>query len=485
MLQLSSITNAFVFLVVVSSVSRSNNESHAFETTRIRFRRSHLSRHRSLNEYHSSTHLSRLVLGWSKADDKNTETVSTQHSETEIGYNDGLLVLATVPVAWGTFEPAVRLVYKYEPLMPPLLFSFAYYLVATCVLTIGRLYSVSPAAFDANDGDRGIDDDDDDDESSSLTTTNSKDFGYFWGLPLSTRGGIELGTYLFIGNAFQVIGLKTVPSDRAAFLLQLTTIFVALLKSVKAETLIPRQTWIACLVALMGVALIGLDDDGAGPTFGILETVGSYSDILHKPSNLLSALPVFSVDDGYIVLAAVFYTFHCVRLENYARSAASAIGLATTKATTEMILSGFVIIACICVASAEAGDIPALFEAARTSGEKIILYEQGVQQQISSSSSSSSWPSLSSGGWPTVGLATFWVGAVTVAYTIYAQSFGQSKVSAVIANLIYSSQPIFTAMVAYFLLGESLGPNGYIGGLLIGAAVLLVIAAETETETEE
>ncbi len=480
MLQLSSITNAFVFLiVVVSSLSRSNNESHAFVTTRIRYRKSLLSRDRSLNEYDSSTCSSRVVLGWSKADyDDKSETISTQNSETGIRYNKGLLVLATVPVAWGTFEPAVRLVYKYEPLMPPLLFSFAYYLVATCVLTIGRLYSssVSLAASDANNGDKGIDGDNDDDES-SLTTINSKDSGYFSGLPLSTRGGIELGTYLFIGNAFQVIGLKTVPSDRAAFLLQLTTIFVPLLKSVNAETLIPRQTWIACLVALMGVALIGLDDDGAGPTFGILDTVGSYSDILHKPSNLLSALPVFSVDDGYIILAAVFYTFHCVRLENYARSAASAIGLATTKATTEMILSGCVIIGCICAVSIT-GDIPALFEAARASGEKIILYKEGVQQQISSSSSS--WPSLSSGGWPTVGLATFWVGAVTVAYTIYAQSFGQSKVSAVTANLIYSSQPIFTAMVAYFLLGESLGPNGYIGGLLIGAAVLLVIAAETE-----
>ena len=83
-----------------------------------------------------------------------------------------------------------------------------------------------------------------------------------------------------------------------------------------------------------------------------------------------------------------------------------------------------------------------------------------------------------------VGLATLWTGAVSVAYTIYAQSFGQSKVPAVTANLIYSSQPIFTAVVAYFLLGERLGSNGYVGGMLIGASVLLVIAAEAEVAVE-
>ncbi len=448
-------------VLVVSVLFPSFREGYAFETRRIeRHKLSSLPIART--PFHSRSHISRVELGWS-ANDKNGEIFGAESSkETDVGYSEGLVVLATVPVAWGTFEPAVRLVYKYEPLMPPLLFSFAYYLVATFVLTIGRLYSSAATPSD-DDGGR-----DHDETLSSMI--NSKDSGDFLGLPLSTQGGIELGTYLFIGNAFQVVGLKTVPSDRAAFLLQLTTIFVPLLRSVTAEILIARQTWIACLVALMGVAFIGLDD---GPSFNILDTMSSFNDILHKPAILLDAVPTFSVDDGYIILAAVFYTFHCVRLETYARST-SAIGLATTKATTEMSLSGLVIIGCIFAASV-VDNAPAIFEAARASGEKIVMYGEGVQQQVCS------LQSFTAGGWPTVGLATFWVGAVTVAYTIYAQSFGQSKVSAVAANLIYSSQPIFTAMVAYFLLGESLGSNGYIGGLLIGVAVLLVIAAETET----
>jgi drug/metabolite transporter (DMT)-like permease len=44
--------------------------------------------------------------------------------------------------------------------------------------------------------------------------------------------------------------------------------------------------------------------------------------------------------------------------------------------------------------------------------------------------------------------------------------------------LIYTCQPIFTALFAFWLLGETLNPAGYVGGALIGSAVLLVIKNE-------
>ena len=174
-----------------------------------------------------------------------------------------------------------------------------------------------------------------------------------------------MGTYLFIGNALQVIGLKTVSSDRAAFLLQLTTIFVPLLKSVNGQYWIPRQTWMACLVALMGVALIGLDDT-EGLNYNILDTIQHQNPISYS-------LPKFSLDDGFIVLAAIFYTFHCIKLETYARSTTSAVGLATAKATTEMIWSGIAILVCILAAN-HRDDLPVLVDVAKSSGEKIISF---------------------------------------------------------------------------------------------------------------
>jgi drug/metabolite transporter (DMT)-like permease len=76
----------------------------------------------------------------------------------------------------------------------------------------------------------------------------------------------------------------------------------------------------------------------------------------------------------------------------------------------------------------------------------------------------------------TVGLATLWTGLVTVAYTIYAQSYGQSRIPATTANLIYTIQPFFTASIAWKVLNETtLGVYGYVGGSLIGAAVVLVV----------
>jgi hypothetical protein len=113
--------------------------------------------------------------------------------------NLGILVLFSVPLARGTFEPAVRYVYTIEPTVPGFVFSVGYYLVAA--LTLSALAGLSMLRKDQ-------DSDDDNEKVPSL--------------PI--RGGIELGIYLFLGNGLQVLGLKTVPSDRAAFLLQLTTV---------------------------------------------------------------------------------------------------------------------------------------------------------------------------------------------------------------------------------------------------------------------
>jgi drug/metabolite transporter (DMT)-like permease len=42
------------------------------------------------------------------------------------------------------------------------------------------------------------------------------------------------------------------------------------------------------------------------------------------------------------------------------------------------------------------------------------------------------------------------------------------------ANLIYTFQPIFTALFAFLLLGETMGPAGFVGGGVIASAVFLV-----------
>jgi drug/metabolite transporter (DMT)-like permease len=359
-------------------------------------------------------------------------------------------------MAWGTFEPAVRLVYKYQPSIPPFLFSFLYYLVAASAL--GTMVATS------NDDETGDHDD--------MHERSSDDS--------SQRAGLELGTYLFVGNALQVIGLQTVASDKAAFLLQLTTVFVPLVQCVWARNLwlVTQTTWLACVIALFGVALIGLD--GAGP--------GNHASM--DATALLQSMSQwnnFGTGDWYIMLGALFYSFHCLRLETYARTT-SAVKLAAAKATTETVWSGLVI--CICLTAATIVASPSsndgalhphsnpVLDLAQTSGRNLVDY---VAQATSSSMSSSS---TTNQHWPQVVLATVWTGLVTVAYTIYAQSYGQAQVSATTANLIYSIQPFFTALVAFFLLGETLGAGGFVGGIFIGAAVLLVVLDENDSKVD-
>jgi drug/metabolite transporter (DMT)-like permease len=338
----------------------------------------------------------------------------------------GYLVLLSVPLAWGTFEPAVRYVYDVAPEVPTLVFSVAYYAVAVAGLVLLPLLLREEKAPPPG------------------AATPPMDH-------VSLRGGIELGTYLFLGNACQVFGLRTTPSDRAAFLLQLTTIFVPLTQALLSGrfSTISGRVWSASLLALAGVAVISLDGGAAAASSLSLEGMA------------------FSSGDLLILAGAVLYTFHCIRLEVYAKTT-SAARLALTKASTEMTLSilaavGLVFYSELAPAS-DAGDFSILAGGA-AAGDAIKSFVLGFAEQVQTE-----------GGTALLGagVATTWIGLVTVAYTIYAQSFGQRYIPAATANLIYTTQPLYTAFFAWLLLGETLGPLGYAGGVIILLAVLLV-----------
>jgi hypothetical protein len=141
-----------------------------------------------------------------------------------------ILVLLTVPLAWGTYVPVVKYMYDIvDPPMPGFVFSAGYYAVAAITLrALSMMYyssSMSSSSSErrmmnddtldrGNDGtdryDGGvsgieIDNDDHDDYDEDGTSSAST----------TARGGWELGGYLFVGNGLQVIGLQTVPADRA------------------------------------------------------------------------------------------------------------------------------------------------------------------------------------------------------------------------------------------------------------------------------
>ena len=338
----------------------------------------------------------------------NLSEVSEEDNPLEQGGADrtaGLLVLASVPLAWGTYGPVVKYVYEVQPAVPGIVFSAAYYIVASVVLN--TLSALSNAKK----------------EESSKDLVRKFPF----------QGGLELGSYLFVGNLLQVKGLETVPSGRAAFIVQLTTLIVPIMSAVMTKTSVSLRTWVACILAFAGVVIMGLDGKEVG----------------------LSLLASLSKGDLLIMAAAVLYSLHVVRLSRYATET-TPLRLAASKATTEALLS-IISISGLCLSNVGGPEVATFFSA---------LLSGWTAGTITLSTLT-----------PTIG-AVLWTGLVTCAYTIYAQSFGQARVTPSEANLIYTIQPLFTACFAYLLLGETLGQAAAAGAVLIALAVYTVANQE-------
>ena len=73
-----------------------------------------------------------------------------------------------------------------------------------------------------------------------------------------------------------------------------------------------------------------------------------------------------------------------------------------------------------------------------------------------------------------------WTGLVTTAFPTFGQSFGQRVVPAATANIIYTTQPLWSAFFGYFLLGETLSNLSLVGAALIFAALLVAASSPNE-----
>jgi drug/metabolite transporter (DMT)-like permease len=348
----------------------------------------------------------------------------------------GVAVLMTVPVAWGTYVPVVRYLYEIQPAVPGFVFSASYYAVASVTtLTIVAWQDKARRRTDKEN------------PTTSSTTSMIADDQRNAKVPFPILGGIELGIYLFLGNCLQVVGLKTVSSDRAGFLVQLTTVMVPILEAILGGNIltVPARTWLSCLLAFMGICVMNLDG------------ITGASSI----TSIMAGFKTFSQGDVLILASAVLYTLHVVRLGLYAKET-TPMKLAASKATIETILSTGLVVALLSLAGT-----PGLPSFLQDSATEISNFFSTITKNIATGAISQS-AILSALG------ATLWTGLVTCAYTIFAQSFGQTRVGPTEANLIYSIQPICTALFAFLLLGETMGPAGVVGGAFIGGAVYLV-----------
>ena len=359
-----------------------------------------------------------------------------------------LIVLASVPLAWGTYSPVVKSLYTTAEVPPPgIIFNSISYAVSACTL--------ASLAFLTKNGRKKLNISDEEAE----IEENEKQ-------RMTLIGGIQLGTLLFFGSNIQVLGIQSTSASKAGVLVQLTTVIVPILESILGRKALGTNLWISSVMALLGVVCVSIDNpteifemlsewvnnvvtmithvsgSGGSVDTSIVDQVTSFM-IDTTTSGQSSAF--FGRGELLICLSAVFYSMHVILLGQYA-SQVDSIQLARTKAVTELTLSVFVM----------------GFALLGNSGNNEIM---NYTEALFNNSASIATPLLL--------LTCFWNGAVTTAYTMWAQTFGQQAMSPTRANLVYSSQPVWSAIFSVLLLHETLDSQDALGCLVLLAAVLI------------
>lgn len=253
--------------------------------------------------------------------------------------------------------------------------------------------------------------------------------------------GAELGVWTFLGFGLQAISLQYTTATRSAFLLYLNVKLVPILALLLYGRQSPLQTWISALIAFSGT---GKSRKSPLP----------FSPICHRPPPpphlspanhrhlLFAALLSFdgsppNIGDAWSLAAAVASACFILRLEEAAGKTQPAELNAAAIASAALLS---VILASFELALSEApAELIAHFGDALSAHWGELLY-----------------------------LALF-----TTAVAQWLQALGQSRISAQQSAIIFSLDPVYGAGFSWLLLGETFGLQGWAGGALIVAAVVL------------
>jgi drug/metabolite transporter (DMT)-like permease len=230
------------------------------------------------------------------------------------------------------------------------------------------------------------------------------------------RWGAEMGGWMFLGFAFQAIGLETTTALRSGFLLYLNVKFVPLFSRVLLGRPISVPTWISAFAAFCGTALLATDGQSIG----------------------------FNVGDLWSIAAAAASAMYILRLEKAA---------ATVQDAAQLNAACLWVVATLAAIWTFSGwTFSGGFQGGMNVGATI--------EQLSSIATSHP-------------IELLYLGGVTTTLANYMQSKGQQYVSPERASIFYSLDPVYGAFFSWLLLGEN------IGGIqsLLGASLITVAAA--------
>jgi len=236
----------------------------------------------------------------------------------------------------------------------------------------------------------------------------------------TAAAGFELGSYLFFGALLQLFGLGMTTATRGAFIVQLTTIIVPLMDAAIKGTAPSRLLLGACVLAFGGVTAF-------------------------VKSVPVAVMGTSMMGDGLIALAALLYSLHVVRLSHHAPRIPP-VALARAKELTRLCLGMFTLLGGIAFVAPQR--------------RALVLFVRSF-----SAAPAEAFTAL---------VIVTWVGLVTTAFPTWGQSFGQRSIDAGTASVIYTAQPLWSAVFGFALLGERLNGQSLAGAAAIFTAVALV-----------
>jgi drug/metabolite transporter (DMT)-like permease len=265
------------------------------------------------------------------------------------------------------------------------------------------------------------------------------------------RYGFELGIYMFLGYAFQAIGLETTTASRSGFLLYLNVKLVPFFAYVLYGKSIATRSWISAIVAFIGTSLLALDNNG--------------NESSSESISLTTA--TITAGDLWSIAAAATSAIFILRMESASRQVdkSSELNAATLWTVTLLSLLWTMTLSIQHESNTDGSTAGAMVmvDVGTMSTTFITISIQSIQHIYHETILTITQHFI----------PLLYLSGITTALANYIQSKAQQNISAERASIIYAMDPVYGAIFANLLLGETLGKVG------IGGALLIVLAAVT------
>jgi drug/metabolite transporter (DMT)-like permease len=238
----------------------------------------------------------------------------------------------------------------------------------------------------------------------------------------SIKSGAILGTIMFLGFAAQTIGLKFTSATRSGFLTGTAVIMIPFLQLLIEKKWPGKGTWAGTVFVLIGILFLA---SGGDSVFSFIEDLGGN----------------FNIGDFFTLLCAVSFAFYVIYLDIF------------SKKIDFMVLLFMQILMCM---------LWGYFTSFVFAGVSL----EPVKVEFTSDL--------------ILGLA--YTAIIATLVTTSLQTKYQKGVTPAQAGIIYSFEPIFAAIAAFFLLNEKLTNFGLIGCVLIFLGLVISESFDTIKE---